>query len=323
VSATSDISAKPALHTAGAKILLFIKGVAMGMGDSVPGISGGTIAVITNIYDTLIFSIRAIDLQMLRLLFAFRFADAWRHINGKFLLLLALGILSGLLLSANTVLYLLANYFEALMAFFIGLVLASTWLLQKTFSLLRWQNLIALFAGMLLTVAIGFVSPQQAELSLGYIFVCGAIAICAMILPGLSGAFILLLLGVYEFILTALIEFNLAYILVFACGCALGLLTFTRLLAWLLHNFYNLSYGFITGMLAGSLSVLWPWQQVLSYYADADGVQHALQSINVWPLHYAQLTGNEPQLLTASLSVVVGWGLVMSLHQLFEKNSVA
>jgi putative membrane protein len=147
------------------------------------------------------------------------------------------------------------------MAFFIGMVLASSALLRNEFSLGTWQNILALFLGLLLAMSIGFITPRSAELSLIYVFFSGAIAISAMILPGLSGAFILLLLGVYEFILGALLGFDLPYILAFMLGCGVGLLAFSRVLSWLLRAHHELSYGFITGMLLGSISALWPWQQ--------------------------------------------------------------
>ncbi len=232
----------------------------MGLGDSVPGVSGGTIAVITKIYDQLVFSIRAVDLEAGKLLFTGRVLAAWQHVNGSFLLTLALGILSGLLVSANTILFFLENYFPPLMAFFVGMVLSSSWLLKNKFSLAVWQNIVALLLGLLLTVGIGLISPRSTELSLLYIFFSGALAISAMILPGLSGAFILLLLGVYEFILGALINFNWPYIFVFGLGCTVGLLAFSRVLTWLLLRYYQLSYGFIVGMLLGSVPALWPWQ---------------------------------------------------------------
>ena len=238
----------------------------MGLGDSVPGISGGTIAVITKIYDQFVFSIRAVDLRACGLFFTGQFNAFWQHINGTFLLILALGILCGLLISANTVLFLLEGYFVPLMAFFIGMVLASSALLRNEFSFGAWQNILALFLGLLLAVSIGLVSPRSAELSLIYVFFSGAIAISAMILPGLSGAFILLLLGVYEFILGALLDFDLPYILVFMLGCGVGLLAFSRVLSWLLHDHHQLSYGFITGMLLGSVPVLWPWQEAEGGY---------------------------------------------------------
>ena len=249
------------IETRREKVMLFLKGVAMGVGDSVPGISGGTIAVITKIYDQFVFSIRAVDQRACGLLFTGQFNAFWQYINGTFLLILALGILCGLLISANTVLFLLEDYFVPLMGFFIGMVLASSALLRNEFSFGTWQNILALFFGFLLAVSIGFVSPRSTELSLIYVFFSGAIAISAMLLPGLSGAFILLLLGVYEFILGALLGFDLPYILVFMLGCGVGLLAFSRLLSWLLHDHHQLSYGFITGMLLGSVSALWPWQK--------------------------------------------------------------
>jgi putative membrane protein len=254
------------IETLREKVMLFLKGVAMGLGDSVPGISGGTIAVITKIYDQFVFSIRAVDLRACGLFFTGQFNAFWQHINGTFLLILALGILCGLLISANTVLFLLEGYFVPLMAFFIGMVLASSALLRNEFSFGAWQNILALFLGLLLAVSIGLVSPRSAELSLIYVFFSGAIAISAMILPGLSGAFILLLLGVYEFILGALLDFDLPYILVFMLGCGVGLLAFSRVLSWLLHDHHQLSYGFITGMLLGSVPVLWPWQEAEGGY---------------------------------------------------------
>ena len=254
-------NATDSMTTSRGKLMLFVKGVAMGFGDSVPGISGGTIAVITKIYDQLVFSIRAVDLRACSFFFKGQFRAFWEHINGTFLLVLVLGILSGLLISANTVLFLLENYFVPLMAFFIGMVLASSALLRNEFSLGAWQNILALFLGFLLAMSIGFITPRSADLSLVTVFFSGAIAISAMILPGLSGAFILLLLGVYEFILGALLNFDLPYILVFALGCAMGLFVFSRVLSWLLRDHHQLSYGFITGMLLGSVSALWPWQR--------------------------------------------------------------
>lgn len=272
--------------------MLYLKGVAMGLGDSVPGISGGTIAVITKIYDELIFSIRAVDVVACRLLIGGRFKALWQHINGTFLLLLAAGILSGLLLSANTVLFLLENYFAPLMAFFIGMVISSSWLLKDEFSVAAWQNLLALSLGLLLAVSIAFISPRSADLSLPYIFFSGAIAISAMILPGLSGAFILLLLGVYEYILGALLGFDLPTIVTFMLGCVIGLIAFSRVLSWLLRTHHQLSYAFITGMLLGSVSALWPWQLGAGY----------------------------PMLLPAAAALVFGALIVVSLQLLFARN---
>lgn len=302
------------------KLVLYLKGLAMGLADSVPGVSGGTIAVFTNIYDELIFSIRSLDVEACRLLFSARIGDAWRHINGAFLLILFCGILSGLLLSANTVLFLLANYFAPLMAFFIGLVLASCWLLKNEFGIGRWENLCALCLGVLFIAGIDSVNPRVVEMSYFYVFFSGIIAISAMILPGLSGAFILLLLGVYEFILGALVEFNFPYILVFVLGCAIGLLAFSRVLSWLLLKHHQLSYGFITGLLMGSILVLWPWQQSLNFYSDSSGEMHPLRTVNVSPFNFAELSGEDPMLAAALLAVIFGVLVVGLLNRLFNSK---
>ena len=302
-------------------ILVFFKGIAMGLGDSVPGISGGTIAVITNIYDRLIYSIRAIDQVAVSKLISGDFKAAWQHINGNFLLVLALGMLSGLLVSANTVLYLLENQFALLMGFFIGLVLASSVLLLPQISIKQPGQLAALLVGVAITTGIGFFEPVQSDPSLIYLFLCGVIAISAMILPGLSGAFILLLLGAYEHMLTALTEFEWLTIAVFAAGCACGLLAFSRLLAWLLRSYHALSYSVIIGMLLGSLTVLWPWQQVLSVFVDSDGVEHPLQTGLVWPLNYTEVTGQDPQLLAVLALIVIGAALVVGLQRIFAAKN--
>lgn len=322
MSDTPNIQNKPAEQHSStrAKLVLYLKGLAMGLADSVPGVSGGTIAVITNIYDKLVYSIRAIDLQASRFLFSGRFGDAWRHINGAFLLLLLCGILSGLLISANTVLFLMANYFAPLMAFFTGLVLSSCWLLRNQFSGRKWENLCAVCLGISFVAAISFINPHSAEMSYFYVFFSGIIAISAMILPGLSGAFILLLLGVYEFILGALVEFNFPYILVFVFGCAIGLLAFSRILTWLLLKHHQLSYGFITGLLLGSILVLWPWQQSLSFYTDSSGELHPLKTVNVSPFTYAELSGEDPMLVAVLLSVVIGVLMVGLLNWLFNSK---
>lgn len=311
ISDSSSMSPKSAL-------LLYAKGIAMGLGDSVPGVSGGTIAVITHIYDKLIFSIKSIDLQAIKFLFSGQLASAWRHVNGSFLLLLLLGVLTGLLVSANSVLYLLENQFEALMAFFIGLVLASTWLLKEQFDFKKPSNLIVMVLGFGVTAMVSFLSPQVVELSLPYVFFSGLVAICAMILPGLSGAFILILLGVYEFILTALTQFDIAYIAVFVAGCLIGILTFSRLLAWLLKKYHQLSYGFISGMLLGSLLVLWPWQRVLTTYTDSSGEIHSLQTSNVSPFNYSELTGNDAMFLMSLIFAVLGVAAVLLLDHFFS-----
>ena len=295
---------------------LFSKGIAMGMGDAVPGISGGTIAVITGIYEELIASIGRVDLTAISLVISGQLAKFWSYINGNFLLVLATGILTGLLVSANSVLFLLENYFEALMGFFIGLVLASTYFLKAEFKWASWKNCIALILGVALVGLIATLPQQEASVSFVSVFFYGAIAICAMILPGLSGAFILIIFGIYEFILNALVQFQFSYLLTFAGGCLLGLLAFARLLNWVLGHHRQLSYSFLTGMLLGSVVTLWPWQQLASHGAPNELEAHAAATVWLSPFEYLGTTGNDPQLLATGLSFFAGAFIVFLIHRL-------
>lgn len=299
---------------------LFLKGMAMGAADSVPGVSGGTIAVISRIYDELIYSIRSIDAQAFRLLLSEGPGRAWHYINGTFLLVLACGILLSLRLSAGIVLVLMERHFEALMAFFIGLVLASSWSLRLEFGGLRWRGAALLLAGMVVTLLVSTLSPVRAEISNGYLFVCGVLAICAMILPGLSGAFLLLLLGVYDHVLAALVELDVVTILVFGGGCGFGLLAFSRLLSWTLANYRDLSYAFLTGMLLASVYVLWPWQQVARFYQDPEGEIHVLQTVKVLPGGYQAATGEDPEYLVVLLCLILGITIIAGFDKLIRAS---
>ncbi|MBL4819789.1 MAG: DUF368 domain-containing protein [Gammaproteobacteria bacterium] len=298
--------------------LLLLKGMAMGAADSVPGVSGGTIAVIARIYDELIYSIRSIDTRALKLLISEGIKPAWDYINGTFLVVLLCGIVVSLRISAGIVLVLLDNYFEPLMAFFIGLVISSCWFLKAEFG--RWNGkiVLAIALGMTLTLLVGSLSPQSASVSNWYLYFCGLIAICAMILPGLSGAFLLLLLGVYDYMLGALVSLEIVTIAVFIAGCVTGLLLFSRVLAWALKHYRNLSYAFLSGMLLASAYVLWPWQMALSYYTDREGQSQMLEKANVWPGNYESLTGLDPQLVLVLLCLVGGCVVIVGFNKLFR-----
>lgn len=300
-------------------LLVFLKGMAMGMADSVPGVSGGTIAVITRIYDELIYAIRAFDLEALKLLLNGEIRKAWHQVNGNFLLTLLSGIVISLWLSAQVVLALLESQFEVLMAFFIGLVLASSWYLRRETGSWNWKTGLALLTGAALTLLVGTLTPAAINVSYIYLFFCGLVAICAMILPGLSGAFILLVLGVYDHVLNALINFELSVILVFVTGCILGLLMFSRILAWALHSHRELSYAFLTGMLLASIYVLWPWQQSTGVGADSEGHTLALQSSNLLPGQFQAMTGQDPRVLTVMIALMSGILLIALFEKLFRK----
>lgn len=294
---------------------LYLKGLAMGLADSVPGVSGGTVAVITGIYDQFIVAITRVDLQAARLFAAGSFAGFWQHIQGLFLLTVGLGMLSGILLSANTVLYLLQEWVEPLMAFFVGLVLISSWTLRVEFAPGKASNIALMVAGIVLTLLVGSLTPQEAVgASAWYLYFCGAIAICALLLPGISGAFLLLILGVYESVLRALLGLEVVTIAVFVAGCVTGILIFSRVIAYCLNNYKEKSYAFLTGMLIGSVEALWPWQMGTGTMIDRHGEEVVIASTNVSPLSYQALSAEDPHMMLSLLCFASAMALVITVH---------
>ena len=237
----------------------FLKGMAMGAADVVPGVSGGTVALITGIYQTLIDSIRAFDLSLARLLLRGEFRAGWHKINGGFLLALVAGIALSLLSLARAISVALERYPVAIYSFFIGLIIASACLLLRDIARWRAGPILSLLVGALLMLLFSELRPLNVTPTPLMLFGAGAIAICAMILPGISGSFLLLMMGLYPFILEAVHRLQWLPLAIFAAGCACGLLSFVRLLSWLLHRHHDLLMAFLIGVLFASVKILWPW----------------------------------------------------------------
>lgn len=284
------------------RLLVFSKGLVMGVADSVPGVSGGTIAVIAGIYEELINSLKTLTPMALPILWREGAPAFWRHINGSFLLALLLGIMTSLYLSANTVLYLLEEHYPLIMAFFCGLVIASSWFLLRQVGQWSVSAVLLCVLGAGLTLLVSLINPLAGNYSYGYLFFCGMLAICAMILPGISGAFILLLLGVYDFVLSALRALDIGVIIVFASGCAIGLLSFAHLLSWTFERYRRETYAFLTGMLLASVVVLWPWK-----LSPDEGETAA---VFLTPSGFENATGQSADVIFVMLLVLVGYVLV-------------
>lgn len=284
------------------RITVFLKGMAMGIADAVPGVSGGTIAAISGIYETLINSLKHCNPMALRVWHQSGFKAFWQHINGAFLLTLLLGIASSLALMANAVLYLLEHFPIPLMTFFMGLVLSSCFMLLPEVGRLNALRIMLLILGFVLTASTAVLNPAAGSTSLVYVFFSAMLAICAMILPGISGAFILLMLGMYEYVLGALRSLDMLVIVVFAAGCATGLLSFAHLLSWTFRNFREQSYAVLTGMLAASLIVLWPWRGMTSTAHSSSFEQGQW----LFPWQFEAVTGQPSQWLLALLTAVAG-----------------
>ncbi|WP_346840123.1 DUF368 domain-containing protein [Microbulbifer sp. SAOS-129_SWC] len=239
---------------------IFFRGAAMGAADVVPGVSGGTIAFITGIYDELIDSLKAIDINALRILFSRGLFEFWRHINGNFLISLLIGVAFSVFTLAHAISYLLEHYAAQTSAFFFGLVAASSWFIYRQMPAGRFRAS-WFIVGIAFAVAVGLVRPAEIPVTPLSVFLSGAVAICAMILPGISGSFILLLLGMYQPVLGAVKSLDVATILVFSSGCSVGLVVFVRLLSLLLHRYRASILSWLTGILLGSLSIIWPWKE--------------------------------------------------------------
>lgn len=294
-------------------LLVFLKGMAMGAADSIPGVSGGTIAFIANIYDELLGSIRSVTPRTALLLFREGPRAAWNAVNGNFLLVLGCGILLALVLSANLVVWLLEYHYSYLMAFFNGLILASLPFVAVRMPQFRAWYLLLMLAGAAASVALSQLPQLPGSTSLGYYFFSGAVAICAMILPGISGAFILLLLGAYQPVLSALTTLDWTVIIIFASGCALGLLSFSHLLYWLLQRARSATLAFLLGVLAGSLYALWPWRRAVSEAATGEGGA-LLRQQNLAPMAADIHTGAPLSWWLLALLVLAGIMLVTGLE---------
>lgn len=244
--------------------ILTLKGVAMGAADVVPGVSGGTIAFITDIYDELLTSIKSFDLQAVKLLFTFKIKELWKKVNGSFLLSVLLGIGISILSLAKLITTLLQTHPIFIWAFFFGLVLASTYFVSKRIKKWDFWRYVSFVIGIAVAYYITIATPAQTSDSLLFIFLCGMIAICAMILPGISGSFILLLLGKYEYVMNALITVNIPVILVFAVGAAIGIISFSHLLTFLLKRFHDTTIAILAGFMLGSLNKVWPWKEIVA-----------------------------------------------------------
>jgi len=296
--------------------LLFLKGLAMGGADVVPGVSGGTIAFISGIYEELLSSIKAVNVANLRLLFRGQFKDFWQAINGNFLLVLFTGILISVKSLAALLIHLKEAYPIQLWSFFWGLIMISSVVVLRQITKWHWSVFLSGIVGVILAVIVTSITPAHTSDSYIMIVVSGILGISAMILPGISGAFILLILGKYEFILTALNELNITVISLFLLGCIIGLVSFVRLISWLLNRYHNMAVALLAGFMMGSLNKLWPWKETLEYRFDRHGDQVPFIENNVMPHNYFELTGEDPVVIQAILFMAVGFFIVVLIEKI-------
>ena len=285
------------------RLLLFLRGVAMGAVDLVPGISAGTIAFVTGIYEELIDSIKSFNLDALKILKHQGFSAAWRHINGEFLLILISGILFSLFTLAGVMGYFLEAFPLQLWSFFIGLIIASVIYLLRQNPPKKFLEVILLVVGIVVAYSLSVSTAGSMEGNYLSLFLAGSIALCAMILPGISGSFILVLLGLYPLFINALVNVQWDFLLIFAAGGVVGLMLFSRLLSWLLNQYKNAVIATMCGFLIGSLSILWPWKLNISTGFE-----------NLSPQNYLEFVGQDPQKLTCMLMFLTGFFFVLIIE---------
>ncbi|MDQ2075409.1 DUF368 domain-containing protein [Marinimicrobium sp. ABcell2] len=294
----------------------------MGAADLVPGVSGGTIAFISGIYEELVHSLRQLTPAALKILFQQGWRPFWQHINGTFLLTLGTGVLVSIFSLARLVSYALEHHRVLVWGFFFGLIVASIIYIGRQLPLRSVPVWVALALGTLAALAVSVGKPVQLPGDWWMMAIAGSIAICAMILPGVSGSFLLLLMGVYPVFLRAVAELNWTLLGSFMLGAVSGLLLFSHFLSWLLHHYRALTLATLTGFLVGSLNIVWPWKQTITVFLDRHGNPVPLVQENLFPGQYAQATGADPQTVWVIVLAVVGVTLVLGLEFLGSRRGV-
>lgn len=312
------------------QLLLIFKGMAMGMAEVIPGVSGGTIAFITGIYERLLNCIKAFDLQLFKYLIKFQFGKAWHHVDGGFLIFLFGGMIAGLVTGIFTIGILLEKYPAPVWAFFFGLIIVSALYIGQQIKHWNLKSILFLLAGAIFAYAITVLNPGEGSEQLWVVFLSGIVAISALMLPGISGSFILLLLGMYTIIRSnaemALSSFafdSILIIVVFLLGCLVGMASFSRLLSFTFKKFPDLTLAVLTGFMIGSLNKIWPWRNVVSILDKETSTQISskelilefvhndqykiIKELNVWPTEYYM---DNPLVLYCVVSAVFSFGLV-------------
>lgn len=299
-------------------VIIGLKGAAMGAADVVPGVSGGTIAFISGIYEELLSSISNVNLSLFKTLKSNGFKAAWKQLNGSFLVSLLIGILISIFSLAKAIKWLLENEPILLWSFFFGLVLASVIYIGKQISKWNWITSIVMVLGAILAYYITTLNPLVTESSsLLFMFLAGALAICAMILPGISGAFILVLLGAYQPVLAAVNNRDFTVIATVTAGAIVGLLLFSRILKWLFTHYKNYTLAVLSGLIIGSLNKIWPWKETLTWRVNSHGVKVPFKQQSISPISLPE----ESQLAMAIGLAVVGFGLILLLEKLALKDN--
>ena len=298
--------------------LVCLKGIAMGAADVVPGVSGGTIAFIAGIYEEFITSLKSINVNAIRIASKEGISAFWKHIHGSFLFSIFIGIGISIVSLARLISILLEKHPVPIWSFFFGLIIASAFIVSSKINKWQVREIIALLFGAAIAYYITIASPANTPETSWFIFCSGMLAICAMMLPGISGSFILLLLGKYAFIINAVADKKISILALFAAGCVAGLLSFSHLLSWMFRKFHDLTVAVLTGFMVGSLNKVWPWK-IATESRLIGGSPKIISEKTVLPGNYH----GDSHLLSAILFVSIGCLLIIALERIAvsRKNS--
>jgi putative membrane protein len=298
-------------------VIISLKGVAMGAADAVPGVSGGTIAFISGIYEELIDTISGVNLSLFSTLKKEGFKAFWEQLNGNFIFALLAGILISFISFMRLAKYLLENHPILIWSFFFGLIIASIYFIGKQITKWNLAAIIGVIIGTIIAFYITTIPASEVNDSPYFLFFAGALAICAMILPGISGSFILVILGAYKTLSDAIHDFDLKKLALFVGGAIVGLLSFSHVLKWLFKTFHNLTLALLTGFILGSLNKVWPWKKVLSWRENSKGIQIPLHEESISPLIYE----GDNKLVLAISFIIIGFLTIFLLERFGSKTS--
>ncbi|RYH73854.1 DUF368 domain-containing protein [Flavobacteriaceae bacterium 144Ye] len=296
--------------------ILSLKGIAMGAADAVPGVSGGTIAFISGIYEELITTISNVNLSLITTLRKEGFKAFWTQLNGNFMVALLTGIVVSFVSFMQLAKYLIENHPILIWSFFFGLIVASIYFVGKQIQKWNLATIIGIIIGAVVAYYITTIPASSVNHSPLFLFFAGAIAICAMILPGISGSFILLVLGAYKTLSDAIDDYDFKKLALFIGGAVIGLLSFSRILKWLFKNYHNITLAILTGFIFGSLNKIWPWKKVLTWRTNSKGEQIPLLEESISPFNF----DGDPKLAIAIVLMIVGFSTIFILEKLGSKK---
>ena len=296
--------------------IIAFKGLAMGAADAVPGVSGGTIAFISGIYEELISTISNVNGSLFKTLFSKGFKAFWQQANGNFLLALLSGIIVSFVSFMKLAKYLLEFHPVLIWSFFFGLIVASIYFVGKQITKWNVTSVLALIIGAVIAFYISKIPSLGTNENPWFLFIAGAIAICAMILPGISGSFILIILGAYKTLSHAIHDIDIKKIIIFGSGALVGLLSFSHVLKWLFKHYHNVTLALLTGFIFGSLNKVWPWKKTLTWHTNSKGIESPLLQESVSPLSFE----GDSQLAVAVVLMIVGFLTIFILERLGNKK---